>query len=215
MPNQVSWDPAVFERIYARSDDPWQFESSAYEKEKRATTFEALRKARDRFGAGFEIGCATGMLTVELARLCNSLLAVDVASRALSTASRRCGEFPHVEVWRMQVPRQWPARRFDLIVLSEVLYFLSREDVALVARRTLETLREGGFVLLVNWTGETDTPCTGDEAAALFMNGTAGSLTPILEERHPSYRIDLLANATQPIQQLQRAVGFAIQLIAP
>ncbi len=99
----------------------------------------------------------------------------------------------------MQVPRQWPARRFDLIVLSEVLYFLSREDVALVARRTLETLREGGFVLLMNWTGETDTPCTGDEAATLFMNGTAGLLRPILEERHSSYRIDLLANGTQPI----------------
>jgi hypothetical protein len=32
----LSWDAAVFDRLYAQSDDPWNFSGSAYEKAKYA-----------------------------------------------------------------------------------------------------------------------------------------------------------------------------------
>ena len=53
----------------------------------------------------------------------------------------------------MQVPRQWPNEGFDLIVLSEVLYFLSPADIAATADHVVATLEPAGIVLLVNWRG--------------------------------------------------------------
>ena len=40
---------------------------------------------------------------------------------------------PSVRFEQMFVPEQWPDGAFDLIVLSEVVYYLSREDVGRLA----------------------------------------------------------------------------------
>jgi chemotaxis methyl-accepting protein methylase len=64
----------------------------------------------------------------------------------------------------MRIPCEWPDERFDLIVLSEVLYFLAPSDIASVADRVAGTLAPDGIVLLVNWRGQVDDPCTGDQA---------------------------------------------------
>ena len=53
----------------------------------------------------------------------------------------------------MKVPDEWPDEFFDLIVLSEVLYFLSPKDVVAVADRVCSSSDLTGLVLLVNWRG--------------------------------------------------------------
>ena len=78
------------------------------------------------------------------------------------------------------------------MVLSEVLYFLVPDDLAALARRCLDGLAAGGLVLLVNWTGPTDDPLSGDQAAELFIAGTAARLRAVRQERHAGYRLDLL-----------------------
>ena len=84
------------------------------------------------------------------------------------------------------------AGRFDLILISEVLYFLDAGDVTRTARAACGALVRGGAVLLVNWTGPTDTPSTGDAAAAGFIAACAGRLSPTRQSRAPRYRLDLL-----------------------
>lgn len=185
-----SWPPETFDRIYADSGDPWNFHTSTYEREKYAATLAAL--PAQRFAAGFEIGCSIGVLTRQLALRCDTLLAVDVAQAALDAARRNCAGLAQVWIGRLHVPGEWPDQRFDLIVLSEVLYFLSPADVARTAERTAASLSPGGVALLVNWTGPTDSPCTGDEAAGLFMVASVAALTPALQQRRPRYRLDLL-----------------------
>jgi hypothetical protein len=69
---------------------------------------------------------------------------------------------------RLRIPAEWPEGRFDLIVLSEVLYFLTAHDIAAVAARVLTTLDTDGVVVSVNWRGHGDDPCGGDEAATVF-----------------------------------------------
>ena len=69
----------------------------------------------------------------------------------------------------MVVPRDWPEGRFDLIVFSEVLYYLGLPGLHEAAARTLDGLAPGGCVLLVNWLGPTDGACSGDDAAELFL----------------------------------------------
>jgi len=185
-----SWSPDVFDRLYAASEDPWGFHTSPYEREKYAATLAALPERR--FASAFEVGCSIGVLTRQLAGRCDRLLSVDVAEAALEAARGHCAGLDHVEFRRMHVPGEWPERGFDLVALSEVLYFLGPADLALTAQRVAASLLPGGLALLVNWTGETNSPSTGDEAATLFMAAATPQLTPALHRRAPRYRLDLL-----------------------
>ena len=81
------------------------------------------------FRSGFEAGCSIGELSCMLAGRCDALLAVDIVEAPLSAARSVCAEQPWVRFAQMEVPRQWPDDMFDLIVLSEVLYFLSPQDI--------------------------------------------------------------------------------------
>jgi hypothetical protein len=89
-------------------------------------------------------------------------------------------------------PRQWPTAAFDLIVLSEMLYFLSPEDVTSVADRVADTLVADGIVLLVNWRGHSGDPCTGDEAADIFISHVMHFLSVEAHHHEQAYRLDAL-----------------------
>lgn len=180
-----SWGASVFDRLYDRADDPWDFQSSPYEHAKYDATVAALPERR--FAHALEIGCSIGVLTARLAERCDRLLALDLAEAAVARARRRCGVLPGVEIRQACIPRDWPDGAFDLILISEVLYFLSPADIAETSRLAHAALAPGGTILLVNWTGPTDTPTTGEQAATLFMGGLAA---PTVEA--PRYRIDML-----------------------
>ena len=93
----------------------------------------------------------------------------------------------------MAVPDAWPPGRFDLVVFSEVLYYLGIDGIAAAARKTLDCLEPGGAVVLVNWHGPTDGACTGDEAADRFIADVGTSLRVTQTDRAEKYRIDVLA----------------------
>jgi trans-aconitate methyltransferase len=136
------------------------------------------------------VGCSIGVLTAQLAERCDRLLALDVAEAALAQARIRC---PGVRFERRVIPQDWPGGRFDLILLSEMLYYLDAAGIRETARRAAGALQPGGCILLVHYLGKTDYPTTGDEAAGLFLaeGGTRG-LTPGFASRTPGYRIDRL-----------------------
>ena len=191
----ASWGRSVFDRIYASGDDPWDFQASSYELDKYDQTLAAL--PRPFFASGLEVGCSIGVQTRRLAERCGALLALDLAPQAILRARARCAGLTHVALREAQVPRDWPADTYDLVVLSEVLYFLDRDDLASLARLVLGSLRPDGAVLLVNWTGPTDTPTTGQEAAQTFIAGTRPLLDVRLHQQHESYRLDLLGASGQ------------------
>jgi SAM-dependent methyltransferase len=181
---------AYFDALYAGDPDPWRFRSSPYEAEKYAATLAAL--PRPRYGRALEVGCSIGVLTKLLAPRCDRLLAIDSAARALATARQDCGAPPGLEFQQREVPRQWPGGRFDLILLSEVIYYWDAEDLARVAALARRALRPGGEILMVHWTGTTDHPLSGDAAAADFIAATVPPLTLAWQSRAERYRMDLL-----------------------
>jgi 2-polyprenyl-3-methyl-5-hydroxy-6-metoxy-1,4-benzoquinol methylase len=185
-----SRDTAHFQRLYDANPDPWHFRTSAYEQAKYRKTIDVL--GGRRFRSGFEVGCSIGELTRMLAPLCDSLLAVDIIDQPLTAARAACAHQQWVQFRRMRVPGEWPDEKFDLIVLSEVLYFLSPEDVAAVANRVVSSLDANGFALLVNWRGHACDPCTGDEAAGVFMEHAKGSLGVRTQHQEDGYRLDML-----------------------
>jgi hypothetical protein len=120
------------------------------------------------------------------------VLALDGAQAALDQAAVRCRDMPWIEFRRAMVPAAFPDGMFDLILLSEVLYFLDADDVSRTASLAQDHLAPGGLVVLVNWTGETDTPTTGEQACALFQ-AAAQRLGVVGNMCVATYRIDVLA----------------------
>ena len=177
--------PDYFDGLYAEDPDPWRFATSDYERDKYTATLAALPVRR--FASGLEVGCSIGVLTQQLAPRCDTLLALDVAEAALAQARVRC---PDVRFERRVIPDEWPPGRFDLIMCSEVLYYLDAAGIRATAGRAIAALQSGGCIVMVHYLGGTDYPSTGDEAADGFM--AAAGLSPALQVREPLYRIDRL-----------------------
>jgi predicted TPR repeat methyltransferase len=185
---QASVPPVYFENMFAGNPDPWQFETSPYEHEKYETSIGAL--AGRPYRRAFEVGCANGVLTMRLAAICDELLSVDVSSTALATARTRNEQRAHVEFQEMVFPGQTPNGSFDLIILSEVVYYWSSGDIATAAAWISQRLEAGGDLLLVHWIGETDYPQTGDGAVEQLRHGLS-TLKAIRADRYEKYRLDL------------------------
>ena len=186
---------AYFEGLYAADSDPWRFASSDYEREKYAATLAALPQATYR--RGLEVGCSIGVMTGQLGRRCEALLALDAARGALDQARQRCAAMPHVTFAQARVPAEWPAvGPYDLILLSEVVYYLDRDDVAALATRAISVAADGADVVLVHWLGLTDYPLTGDEAAECFISRSIGSARILHQSRTEQYRLDVLRVGT-------------------
>ena len=180
---------AHFQRIYQANPDPWSFNSD-YEQAKYHRTLTVLGDRR--FSSALEVGCSIGVLTHMLAPRCDRLLAVDIVEEPLQAARLRCANQPQVRFQRMQVPAEWPLHQFDLILFSEVLYFLSPADIDRCAAHAVASVLPRPVIILVNWLGQTDDPTTGNAAAERFISATAGVLTVARQERHQGYRLDVL-----------------------
>ncbi|MBN8926608.1 MAG: hypothetical protein BGO51_04655 [Rhodospirillales bacterium 69-11] len=183
--------PAHFAALYAQAEDPWHYTNSTYERRKYDHTLSVL--GRRRFVAALEVGCSIGVLTRRLAGRSDRVLGIDAVSAPLEAARARCADLPSVRFARMQVPRAWPRGRFDLIVLSELLYFLTPRDIDRCAARVMRSLRAPGRVLLVGWRGRSDDPVSGEVAIRRFIAATRGRLRPLRHARRQGYRLDLLA----------------------
>lgn len=168
----MSLPPSYFDRVYARRPDPWGFRTRWYERRKRAATLAALPRAR--YHRGFEPGCSIGTLTAPLAQRCDTLLAVDASSAALDTARRGLTDSPHVEFRQMCVPAEWPEGDFDLVVLSEIGYYLDRPTLGRLADRVERSLSDRGTLLACHWRHPVaDYPLTGDAVHDL-LSGRPG-----------------------------------------
>ena len=188
----TSLPPRYFEDVYGANDDPWGFTTSPYEREKYAATVAAL--PRERYRNGFEVGCSIGVLTRRLATRCDSLLSVDVVESVLDQARERCRDLSHVHFARMVVPQEFPDATFDLVVLSEVGYYWSREALQDAKARIAGSLEPGGHLLLVHWTPYVhDYPLTGDQVHEAFLDGEDGlPLRHLGGTRSEKYRLDLM-----------------------
>ncbi|KQP29726.1 methyltransferase type 12 [Methylobacterium sp. Leaf104] len=182
--------PDYFTELYAGNPDPWDFATSPYEHAKYDATLAAL--GRETYAQALEVGCSIGVLSRRLADRCAALLALDVAEAALDAARARCAPCPHVSFLRAAVPAEWPSGRFDLVVLSEVLYFFTPEDLARIAAHLAAALNPGGEVVLVHWLGETNFPLSADVAVETLIGFTRGHLEPGHRSRTERYRLDVL-----------------------
>jgi predicted TPR repeat methyltransferase len=160
-----------FDQMYESSSDPWGFSVRWYEERKRAISLAVLPEAH--YATAYEPGCSIGVLTDGLASRCDALLASDVSEKALALARKRIGHLSHVTLERHVLPRDWPDESFDLVVLSEVLYYFENRDLATIANRAAGSIAPGGTLVSIHWLHPvSDYPQSGDTAQDAVSKAT-------------------------------------------
>ena len=191
-----SLDAAYFEGLYQADPDPWKFETSAYEAQKYTATVAAI--AQEPVERGFEMGCSIGVLTERLAPLCARLVATELSQRALDLARRRCAGQPHIDFVLAKTMTDGIDGTFDLMLLSEVVYYWDDRDMADVATAISAHLGVGGRLVLVHWLGETDYPRSADDAVEALFRLLSEDVVIAAQARTDAYRMDIWRRRARP-----------------
>ncbi|MBV8541579.1 MAG: class I SAM-dependent methyltransferase [Pseudonocardiales bacterium] len=194
-----------FEDLYATATDPWGFTTRWYEHRKYACALAALPRARYR--RGYEPGCSIGVLTEHLAARCDELLATDVAEAPLRTARARLARSPNVVLERRGAPEDWPRGGFDLLVISELGYYLDPPDLRRLWVTAIHALEPGGTLLAVHWRHPVaGYPQTGDDVhAALAAQPGLGRLVEHVEE---DFRLEVYLRTPPAVRSVAAQTGL-------
>jgi cyclopropane fatty-acyl-phospholipid synthase-like methyltransferase len=151
-----------FEARYQREGDPWGYETRPYEQAKYDATLAACGPGP--FACALELGSSIGVLSARLASRCERLVTVDASPTAVSTARRRLAEAaepglrgdgghgaPAVDVVLGTIPADIPDGPYDLVVASEILYYLALEPLTATFARLREVTGPGSRLVAVHW----------------------------------------------------------------
>lgn len=133
--------------LHRDDPDPWGASYRWYEQRKRDLVVAAL--PRRRFTRGLELGCSRGDLARDLAERCDDVVAIDRSVAALTIARQM--PRANVELSVLDVPSEWPDGTFDLVVISEIGYFLSPVALDHLWARTAGSLDDHAVVVLCHW----------------------------------------------------------------
>ncbi len=195
MPKRVEekhhWD-AVFAK-----EDPWDY-TNAYEQQKYRYTLEMIPEGS--CARVLELGCAEGLFTKMLSEKAGDILAVDISERALERATRACAGLENVRFEQHDIAQGVHAGKFDLIICSEILYYLrDRYAVEAFASQVKEALPVGGYILMAHANMVSDdrsqTGFDFNEIGAKFIGETFSSepgFEFIRELQTELYRVQLL-----------------------
>ncbi|WP_201555504.1 class I SAM-dependent DNA methyltransferase [Psychrobacter sp. 72-O-c] len=173
VPCLETYSESYFDALYSDNTDPWQYQTRWYEKRKRDMCLAVLPQAQ--YGNAIELGCGNGVFSELLARRCEALVSTDGNNKAVQLAKQRLAGLPHVRVIQGAIPNALLTLKealltayplsdnlftnkslankppFDLIVISEILYYLSPNDIDTVIAWIGQNLAIGGTLLCCHW----------------------------------------------------------------
>jgi SAM-dependent methyltransferase len=174
--------------MYEAKDDPWDLATKWHDQRKYAVTMASLPRAR--YQRCYEPGCSIGLLTAMLAPRCDEVLAVDSIGSAVLQAREVVRDFPHVRVEEATLPADLPAGTFDLIVIGDLLYYLSAADLAALLDGLAERLEPGGDFVSVHFRDRESGNYDGFNAHQA-LTGRAG-LEPVIHHDDEWFVLDVL-----------------------
>jgi len=175
--------------------DPYDCDTSEYERLKRERTLAVLRSV-GRFGSAIDVGCGDGALTKELAAMADTVLGADISDLAVKQAKEKMAELPNVNVIRFDIFENDPPGTYDLVVCSEILYYLERDALPAVADRLVKSLNPGGYLTLIHARAK------GDDTAGVELKKFGAKtihemfiadhrLTVVQDDVQPMYRVTM------------------------
>ncbi|WP_243789352.1 bifunctional PIG-L family deacetylase/class I SAM-dependent methyltransferase [Saccharopolyspora gloriosae] len=150
-----------FAELYESSTEPWDVHSW-YERRKQRLAVACLPEPR--YATALEPACGTGELTRLLASRCDRVLASDANGAAVERARAKLRDHPAVRFEKRSLPGSFGHEAVDLLVWSEILYYLGDDALTATITECLRALRPGGDVLAVHWRHRAhDAPHDGPE----------------------------------------------------
>jgi len=141
---------AHFESLFSNDLDPWGYDRRWYEKRKRGLLLASLPRATYR--SAYEPACGNGALTDVLATRCHRLLASDGSQSAVALARVRTQGRPNVVIKHQLLPGGWPmGEEFDLLVLSEICYYLEESDFCVMIEQIRSSMGDGADLVACHW----------------------------------------------------------------
>jgi SAM-dependent methyltransferase len=188
----VTLGSGYFDAMYQAATDPWGFDSRWYERRKYALSLALL--PAERYRSAFEPGCSIGVFAELLA-----------AARA---AAERTKDLPQVRVEQRELPGQWPAGRFDLIVFSELLYYFGDHDLELLLNNAVASLAPGGTLLAVHWRHlVADYPRSGDDVHGAIA--AQPGLARLVSHAEPDFLAEVYIRSDSAPVSVAQATGLA------
>ncbi len=187
-PPDASVSLDYFEGLYLAKDDPWDLATKWHDQRKYAVTVASL--PRERYRRCYEPGASIGLLTRLLAARCDEVLAVDSVGSAVEQAREEVRDLPNVRVEQAILPAELPAGTFDLIVIGDLLYYLSAEDLAATVDGLLARLEPGGDLVSVHFRDRADGGSYDGFHAHAALGGRAG-LTPVVHHSDEWFLLDV------------------------
>lgn len=176
-----------FDQKYREDRDPWNFACNAYEQGRYEIIMKAI--SHRRYQRAFEPGCSLGILTRRLGTICDQVIAMDISETAVTLAREHCDGLSNVDIMRGSFPTDLPAGTFDLLLLSEIGYYFTEQQLRNAATALVAKTRRSGTVVATHWLGTSDDHLlSGDRVHEVLRSLDGLSLEH--EERHPGFRLD-------------------------
>ena len=147
-----------FEQVFRNEIDPWDCDSP-YEQSKYDETIKMMPIGS--FDRVLEIGCAEGHFTSKLARMSGELVAADISPTAISRAKQRdkLNQRTNVRFLMFDLIHEHIPGYFDLIVCSELLYYLgTKDDMVHVVNKMADSILPRGHLIMAHSVCQVDDP---------------------------------------------------------
>lgn len=141
----------AFEQMYQNIDDPW------YLGDATAIQFDMGLYLISRWGIGaggglvLDIGCGKGAFTVRLKQQMPKahILGVDIALTAIKKAKQKYGHLG-IDFDVLDIAKQYQNinGKFDLIVMSQLMWYVLPDFRTIVNHLAKETLKDSGYLLI-------------------------------------------------------------------
>lgn len=143
-----------FDALHRNDPDPWHVTDRWYEQRKRDLLMACL--PRRHYRRILELGCSTGVGTEALAARSDEVIAVDFSPAAVDRAQQRLADIPHVQLLTSDITAGLPTGAFDLVVVSEVGYYLTPAELDHLFARIRQILAADGQLLICHWQHQAD-----------------------------------------------------------
>lgn len=181
-----------FEELFRSNPDPWDYATSPFEAYKRRVLLNHV--GAGPFGRVLELACANGVTTEVLAKRALRITALDGSSVAIAEARARLGRIQRVKLRQARLPEEMPRERYDLIVVSEIVYYMKRRAYERMARALMKCAAPGGrVVVLHHHLGFADASVRPELAHREFVGLLAGGMTLVSETRTNRFCVATLA----------------------
>ena len=183
-------DVEGFEALFQTDPDPWDYESSPFEAHKRKVLLNHIG-LRSR-GRVLELACANGVTTQALMMCALRTTALDASATAIAHAQTRLKDGDRLRLLRTNLPGGMPRELLDLIVVSEIVYYLRRDAYTRLAKEILTRIAPGGrVVVLHHHVSFPDATVRPEQAHRDFARLLEERLKLVRSSRYARYRVSV------------------------